>query len=88
MIHRLTTAVRALASMAPLQLDTEEGRQVAGDCADALRLELDCPQQRLTADERDALVRLSDLIESGASPDAPAVIAAAQAACEALGLSR
>lgn len=75
--------------MAPPQLDTEEGRQVAGDCADALRLELDCPQQRLTAGERDALVRLSDLLETtGSKPDAPAVVAAARSACEALGLKR
>ena len=55
MIERLTTNLDALARMAPSELATERGSRVAADCADAIRLELDCPQQDLTSDQRELL---------------------------------
>jgi len=55
MIERLTTNLDALARMSPAELATERGRRVAADCADAIRLELDCPQHDLTSDQRELL---------------------------------
>jgi hypothetical protein len=64
MIQRLVTTLRALAELSPGGLETSEGKRLAGDCADALRLELDCPQRELTAEQRRILVRLNELLES------------------------
>ena len=85
MIERLTTGLRRLASL-PFRAPGDEAyARLLGDCADAVRLELDCPQQTLTVPQRLALSGLSDLLEQ---PDAPRedVIAAARHACQALGL--
>jgi hypothetical protein len=87
MIQRLVTTLRALAAIDPDQLPLREGRRLAADCADALRLELDCPQQDLTAEQRRALGELDGLLESADTADPRAVVAAARAACEAVGLA-
>ena len=83
MIQRLTTNLGALALMSPAELATERGSRVAADCADAIRLELDCPQQDLTSDQRELLSALGDLLD--VSPRDEAVIGLASAACRALG---
>ena len=63
MIERLTSGLRNLAVLSLAELASAESARLRGDCADALRLELDCPQQSLTAAQRIALVRLSDALE-------------------------
>ena len=63
MIERLTTSLDALARSSPSELTSERGRRVAADCADAVRLELDCPQQELTPRQRDLLSALGDLLD-------------------------
>lgn len=85
MIERLRTTLPLLAVMSDAERVSATGRQVLGDCADALRLELDCPQQELTMTQRDALRRLSELVESDAV-DGAALRAAARASCVALSL--
>ena len=82
MIERLTTNLDALARMSPAELATERGSRVAADCADAIRLELDCPQQDLTSDQREMLSALGDLLDT--SPRHDAVVRLASAACRAL----
>ena len=84
MIQRLVTTLRALAAIDPEQLPLGGGRRLAGDCADALRLELDCPQQDLTMEQRRALEELDALLESVDSANPRAVVAAARAACAAV----
>jgi hypothetical protein len=86
MIERLTMGLRRLASLSVRDLDDASGARTIGDCADAVRLELDCPQQSLTAAQRTALTSLSDLLEQ---PEASRteLIAAARRACHALGLT-
>jgi hypothetical protein len=66
-IERLTSSLRDLASRSAADLASERTARLRGDCADAVRLELDCPQQSLTAAQRAALMRLSDALE-GAAP--------------------
>ena len=83
MIERLTTNLDALARLAPAELATEHGSRIAADCADAIRLELDCPQQELTANQRELLAALGDQLESS-SGDA-VVVRMASAARRALG---
>jgi putative acetyltransferase len=68
MIERLITNLDTVLQSSPGELTSEQGRGVVADCADAVRLELDCPQQELTADQRERLSALGDLLESGASP--------------------
>jgi hypothetical protein len=63
-IQRLLTSLRALSSLPEDRLGSDVGKRLAADCADALRLELDCPQQDLTSDQRRVLSNLSDLLES------------------------
>ena len=86
MIERLVTTLRALAALPQSELGGPAGRRLAADCADALRLELDCPQQDLTPAQRASLRSLSDVLEGG-QPAAPDVARAAAAACAALGLA-
>lgn len=84
MIERLTTNLAALTRLSPAELESERGRRVAGDCADAIRLELDCPQQDLTTDQRELLAALGDLLD--VSLDDEAIVRLASAACRALGV--
>ncbi len=67
MIERFTATLRQLAALADGELASPRYAGLRGDCADALRLELDCPQQSLTPAQRIALTRLSDALE-GAEP--------------------
>lgn len=85
MIERLVTGLRQLAALAPAELDTGVGTRLRGDCADALRLELDCPQQSLTPLQRSALSRLSDALEQAGTARGE-IVAAARDACAALAL--
>ena len=86
MIERLTTGLRQLAALPFRGRGDVADARLLGDCADAVRLELDCPQQSLTMPQRLALSSLSDVLEQ---PDAPRadVIVAARRACQALGLA-
>jgi hypothetical protein len=86
MIERLTKGLRRLAALPVHDLGDASGARLLGDCADAVRLELDCPQQALTAPQRLALSRLSDLLDQS-EPPGEAVIAAAHRACLALGVA-
>jgi hypothetical protein len=81
MIERLVVALRQLAEMPADELASDAAAPVRGDCADALRLELDCPQQSLAPAQRAALTRLSDALETGSPNDqlAGAVRAASRA---------
>ena len=83
MIDRLVTGLRELATLPAVHLETASGKQLMGDCADAVRLELDCPQQSLTLAQRTALSRLSDALEGSGTPPVE-IVAAARAACAAL----
>jgi hypothetical protein len=86
MIERLTTGLRLLASLPARDPGDAGDARLLGDCADAVRLELDCPQQALTAPQRLALSGLNDLLEQ---PEVPRteLIAAARQACRALELN-
>lgn len=68
MIERLTASLRQLGALSDHELASPRYAGLRGDCADALRLELDCPQQSLTPAQRTSLTRLSDALEA----DAPA----------------
>ena len=48
MIERLVTGLRTLAALPAAEPPDDAARQLVADCADAVRLELDCPQQELT----------------------------------------
>ncbi len=64
MIDRLVTGLRTLATLPLAELAAPTSIVARSDLADALRLELDCPQQSLMPRQRDALVRLGDLLDS------------------------
>jgi uncharacterized protein DUF3565 len=63
MIERLRTSLFALHALTPRELIEPEHEHLRGDCADALRLELDCPQQTLTSAQREPLARLRELLD-------------------------
>jgi GNAT superfamily N-acetyltransferase len=84
MIERLTTNLDALARLTPAELASERGERIAADCADAIRLELDCPQQDLTAEQRELLSALGDALEASSRDEV--VVPMASAACRALGI--
>ena len=89
MIERLVTTLRALAALPATELRTQAGERLVADCADALRLALDCPQQDLTPAQRRVLRRLGDVLDEplpslGARDEVPR---AARAACLAIGLA-
>lgn len=68
MIERLRTSLFALHALTQRELTDSAHEKLRGDCADALRLELDCPQQSLTEVQREPLARLRELLDE---PDAP-----------------
>ena len=68
MIERLRTSLFALHALTPRELSDSTHEKLRGDCADALRLELDCPQQTLTDAQRQPLARLRELLDE---PEAP-----------------
>ncbi|HET9683217.1 MAG TPA: hypothetical protein VFP15_03890 [Gemmatimonadaceae bacterium] len=63
MIERLRTSLQSMHELSREALASPEFKRLRGDCADALRLELDCPQQALTRPQRERLTRLSGLLE-------------------------
>lgn len=81
MIHRLVTTVSVLAAA-----DAAPDRRLVADCADAVRLELDCPQMDLTPAQRATLHRLGDALEDADARPA-AVAVAARETCAALGIA-
>lgn len=83
MIERLQVTLRTLAS-APSG-DAGHFTRLCDDCADALRLALDCMQQELARPQRDALALLNAMLEDP-SPDPAAVRVAARDACDSLGI--
>jgi hypothetical protein len=82
----LVTSLQQLASLGVQELNSEAGIRVRGDCADAARLELDCPQLALTSEQRESLSRLSDLLEQNRVPTEQ-IAAAVRDARAVLGLS-
>jgi hypothetical protein len=85
MIERLAVTLRAMAGRAPEALAGADAARLLADCADAVRLELDCPQQALTSEQRSSLKQLGDLLED-ADLVPHRVSAAAARTCAALGL--
>lgn len=81
MIERLATTLRALVEHPAAAADA----RCRADCADAVRLELDCPQLALTPLQRSSLELLHDRIEEP-FPAADDVASAARIAATALGL--
>jgi hypothetical protein len=81
MIDRFVTTLRALASVSP---SARDGRELVAECADALRLELDCPQQDFTAHQRKSLRALDEALAGGSAED---VRNAAAKTCAALGIT-
>jgi hypothetical protein len=63
MIERFALTLRALATLPSSELRTTEGRRLAADCADAVRLVLDCPQHELTVHQRRTFRALGDVLE-------------------------
>ena len=83
MIERLTSSLQALSMLGPDELVAPAQERLRGDCLDALRLELDCPQQALTPSQRAALRQLDAILDDpAASPSAVAL--AVRRAAEAL----
>jgi hypothetical protein len=66
MIERLRSSLDAMQRLRGDALLSPASARLRGDCADALRLELDCPQQALSPHQRARLSRLSDLLEESA----------------------
>jgi hypothetical protein len=62
MIQRLLDGLRAL-------VDAPHDAHAAADCADAIRLELDCMQQELTPAQRASLRLLLESIDADAPPE-------------------
>lgn len=54
-IERLGSTRRALVALPAATLGEPAGRHPTADCVDALRLQLDCPQQELTGPQRTRL---------------------------------
>jgi hypothetical protein len=85
MIERLHAGLRALVQLSPEELEAAGSESLRRDCADAVRLELDCRQLELGVSAREVLGRLSDLIESSAVPGAE-LASAIRAAVAVLGI--
>lgn len=84
-IERLASTLDALARSSGAE-DAGMLARLHADCADAVRLELDCMQQSLTPTQRAALARLDDVLESPARDPAEAA-RLARAALAALDLA-
>lgn len=87
MIERLQASLRALSRLSAEDLESAEAESIRRDCADALRLELDCRQLELGASEREVLAHLSDLLEASAY-NGVELMAAVRAAAVAVCASR
>jgi hypothetical protein len=64
MIDRLHVTLRALSELSVRELTSPVTERLRRDCADAVRLQLDCPQGDLRVTQRDVLRRLDDLLEA------------------------
>jgi len=85
MIDRLVRGIRELSVLGPEELASKRTSNARADCADALRLELDCPQQALSSHERNALRRLDAELEAS-EPNGAALAAALRDARDVLRL--
>jgi hypothetical protein len=82
-IARFVDTLRALAALPPAELSGDAGRRLVADCADAVRLELDCPQQDFTREQRAVLRRLGDALDDAHAPP-ESIGRAVREACAAL----
>ena len=85
-IERLQASLRALANESASGPDEARDERLRDDCADALRLALDCMQQELTRPQREALSLLYFMLEDSEVQHG-AVRRAASDACSSLGIS-
>lgn len=85
MIERLTRSLQALRALSADDLASSASARLRDDCADALRLELDCPQQSLSPNERSTLLQLNALLDDQHF-DPAALAAAVRRACDMLSL--
>jgi uncharacterized protein len=84
-IDQLAKTLSVLAASPLGELAQPDAAALRSDCADAVRLELDCMQEEHTPSQRAALERLCDLLDEGdASPHL--LVDAARRAQEALAL--
>ena len=83
MIERLARSLRELSVLTPDELSSASRTRERADCADAVRLELDCMQKSLTTREREILSRLSDALETR-QVDGEALAASVRAAWDVL----
>jgi hypothetical protein len=86
MIQRFVTSLRALAALPMPGLTDETGRRLRADCADAVRLELDCPQQEFTRAQRARLRVLSEVLDDESVPPLD-VVHAVRETCATLGIA-
>lgn len=84
MIERLEVGLRALSQLPPEELEAAGTESLRRDCADALRLELDCRQLELGPSAREVLAHLSDVLE-GTTIRGGELAAAVRAALAVLG---
>lgn len=63
MIERLHSTLRALRRLSAEELESAATASLRRDCADAVRLELDCRQLELGPSAREVLEHVSDLLE-------------------------
>ena len=64
MIARLHSSLRALSQLSAAELESAGTESLRRDCADAVRLELDCRQLELGVSACDVLAHLSELLEA------------------------
>lgn len=67
-IDRLRSTVRALGTLRADEIGRPEHEALRRDCADSVRLQLDCMQADLVASERYAFERLHLLLEEPGAP--------------------
>ena len=79
MIDRLGTTLGALAAYPEREIASPAHEALRRDCADAVRLQLDCMQAELHTSERHALLRLHHLLEEpdGSGAELAAAVRAA-----------
>ena len=75
MIERLHACLRALSQLSPEDFGAAGSESLRRDCADALRLELDCRQLERGESAREVVGRLSDLLETPGSSGAELAVA-------------
>lgn len=86
MIERLGTSIRAIAEATAKSGNHRPDQALVDECADAVRLQLDCMQQDMSLGQRVALENLLDSLEDETVPGMRLAIAVRDAATS-LGLS-